>query len=324
MENLFQLGDRYIEWASKPSRFKTVFLVIVTVIAFLNIFYLFFLNAPGDFPLRAVVRIEPGMSLRSVSSVLKMKHIIRSRVVFESFVIIFGGEKHTVSADYLFENKLPVWQIALRIVRGEHYMAPIVVTIPEGFDLNQIGDTFALELTNFNKNRFLEKAKGLEGYLFPDTYFFLTNTDEDIVLRSMNDNFKKKTNPLLPEISSSGKSEKEIIIMASIIEGEAKGDTDRGVISGILWRRIKIGMPLQVDAAPDTYKKKGLPENPIGNPGLEAIKAAIHPKNSPYLYYLHDKNGSIHYAKTFLEHKQNIAKYLSARGGSASGGKIIP
>ena len=69
-------------------------------------------------------------------------------------------------------------------------------------------------------------------------------------------------------------------------------------------------MPLQVDVAPVTYDVKGLPKAPIGNPGLESIKAAISPKASPYLYYLHDKEGKIHYAKTFAEHKQNVVKYL--------------
>ena len=98
--------------------------------------------------------------------------------------------------------------------------------------------------------------------------------------------------------------------MASIIEREAKGDSDRGYISGILWNRINKNMPLQVDAALKTYKTKGLPEQPICNPGLEAIKAAIHPVLSNYLYYLHDKNGVIHYAKTFEEHKKNKLKYL--------------
>ena len=98
--------------------------------------------------------------------------------------------------------------------------------------------------------------------------------------------------------------------MASIIEREAKGDIDRGIISGILWKRISLGMPLQVDAVPDTYKTKGLPESPIGNPGLESIKVAIYPQKSSYLYYLHDKNGVAHYAKTFSEHDNNINKYL--------------
>jgi UPF0755 protein len=150
----------------------------------------------------------------------------------------------------------------------------------------------------------------MEGYLFPDTYFFLTDANETDVINSMNDNFKKKMTPLLPDINTFGKTEKEIITMASIIEREAKGDADREIISGILWKRIKIGMPLQVDAAPETYKTKELPRNPIGNPGLLSIKAAIHPVSSSYLYYLHDKNGYIHYAKNFTEHQINIRKYL--------------
>jgi len=69
-------------------------------------------------------------------------------------------------------------------------------------------------------------------------------------------------------------------------------------------------MPLQVDSAPDTYKTKGLPKSPIGNPGIAAIKAAMYPQSSPYLYYLHDKSGNIHYAKTFAQHQENVLKYL--------------
>ena len=94
------------------------------------------------------------------------------------------------------------------------------------------------------------------------------------------------------------------------MEREAKGEADRGFISGILWKRLGIGMPLQVDAVPSTYNTKGLPKSPIANPGLMSIKTAIYPEESPYLYYLHDKEGKIHYAKNFTEHKANIAKYL--------------
>ena len=70
-------------------------------------------------------------------------------------------------------------------------------------------------------------------------------------------------------------------------------------------------MPLQVDAAPETYKARGLPKNPIGNPGLKALRAAIFPEISPYLYYLHDKDGHIHFARSFFEHRQNVLKYLN-------------
>lgn len=307
MENLSSLSELEHP-VSKLNKKNAIYLL--SLVLFLILFYFFFLSAPKNFPVGVVVKIEPGMSLRKVSLKLKNEHIIRSRVLFEAFAIILGGEKQAISANYFFESKLSVYEVARRISKGEHDMAPVSVTIPEGFDLNQIGDAFAQELTNFNKVKFLFQAKNLEGYLFPDTYFFLTTDNEKDVIESMSKNFEKKIAPFRPEIISSGKTEKDIIIMASIIEREAKGDADRGVISGILWKRVSINMPLQVDAAPETYKTRGLPESPIGNPGLLAIKASIHPQSSPYLYYLHDKDGNIHYAKTFAEHVKNKLKYL--------------
>jgi UPF0755 protein len=302
-----ELGHPMSKWDKIQ---KTIF-YLFCVIAFFVFFYISFLSAPADFPVDSTLKIETGMNLRSISSVLKKEHFIKSRFVFESFMLILGGEKHIISANYLFEKKLSIFELARRISRGEHNTAPVVITIPEGFDINKISDAVRIKLENFDKDEFLVKAKDLEGYLFPDTYFFLNNANETDVIKSMTNNFNKKITPLLPEIASSGKSKKDIIIMASIIEGESKGDIDRGVISGILWKRIKIGMPLQVDAAPETYKTKGLPKSPIGNPGLAAILASIHPQNSPYLYYLHDSSGNIHYAKTFAEHNKNIKKYLS-------------
>ena len=280
------------------------------MIIFLVFFYILFFSPPANFPVSSLFQIEKGSSLRSVSALLQKEHIIRSRVAFEFFIILFNGEKHIISANYLFEKKLPVFEIARRISGGEHHTAPILVTIPEGFDLNQIADSVALKLKNFNKIKFLLQAKEKEGYLFPDTYFFLADANETDLIKSMTENFEKKFNPFLSEIFFLGKNEQDIIIMASVIEREAKGDADRGIISGILWKRISINMPLQVDAASETYGVKGLPKIPIGNPGIEAILASIHPQKTSYLYYLHDKNGVAHYAKSFTEHQVNIKKYL--------------
>jgi UPF0755 protein len=283
--------------------------VIGSVIFFLLVFSLFFV-APNDAPAGTIINIKEGSSLRYVSRYLKENNFIRSRVVFETFVIIYGGEKYMPSGDYLFESKLPVFEIARRISKGERHLAPVKVTIPEGFDVSDISKTFATRLPNFNEDKFLSEAKNKEGYLFPDTYFFLTTDNEKDALRSMSENYEKKISPIRSQITSSGKTEKEIIIMASIIEKESKGDMDRAFISGILWKRLTKGMPLQVDADPNTYKVKGLSKNPICNPGLKAIEAAMHPKTSNYLYYLHDKDGNIHYAITFAEHILNKQKYL--------------
>ena len=279
-------------------------------ILFLVFFNFLFLNAPRNFPVEALVNIEEGANLRSVSLKLQNKHIIKSRLAFEALVIIYGGEKHVVFSDYYFENKLPVYEVARRIARGESHLAPIAVTIPEGFNINDIAKTFAPKLANFNQDKFLLEAKDKEGYLFPDTYFFLTTDNGRNVLKAMSENFEKKISLLRPLIASSGKTERDIVIMASLVEGEAKGDRDWGFIAGILWRRLSIGMPLQVDAAPLTYQTRGLPKSPIGNPGLLALKAAVTPAQSSYLYYLHDKDGNIHYAENFAEHNKNIQKYL--------------
>ena len=290
---------------------KKFIFCVVGILGILIVLNFLFFGVPKDFPVGQIIRIDQGTTLRSLSKDLKNENIIRSTAVFEVFVIIYGGEKHVVPGDYLFEKKLPVFEIARRIAKGRYNLTPIKVTIPEGFDVNQMADVFSSKLPKFNKNNFLIKAKSQEGYLFPDTYFFFSTSNEQDVLKYMSNNFQKKISSIQSEINASVKSEKDIIIMASLIEREAKGDTDRPIISGILWNRISKNMPLQVDAAPETYKTKGLPDAPICSPGLKAIEAAIHPQNSSFLYYLHDKDGVIHYAQNFAEHKQNISKYLS-------------
>jgi UPF0755 protein len=287
---------------------KPLIFFVALVFAFLA--YYFLLSSPSAFPLGSIESVQEGTGLRSLSLQLKKDHIIRSRTAFETFMILYGGERHVIPADYLLDSKAPVFEIARRISKGERHLAPVKLTIPEGFTVKEIAETAALRLPKFNKDKFVSEAQSKEGYLFPDTYFFFTNDSEDILLNAMSENYEKKISPLRPDIAATHHTEREILTMASLVEGEAKGDSDREFIAGILWHRINIGMALQVDAAPETYKTRGLPKSPIGNPGLLSIMAAIHPKASAYLYYLHDKEGNIHYAKTFEEHKANKSKYL--------------
>ena len=287
---------------------KKAIVFLVTLFLFIVFSVSIFISAPAAFPKGIIIHIEKGENLKTLSFELKNKKIIRSRVFFEASVVAYRGEKHIEVGDYLFENRLNVFEVARRIVQKDRRLASIKITIPEGYDNLQIAELAFLKLKNFDKEKFLVQAK--EGYLFPDTYFFFSSDDEGDVLKNMSDNFERKIKTVKPEIILSGKSESDIIIMASIIERESKGSVDRGYISGILWNRINKDMPLQVDASLDTYKEKGLPKYPISNPGLEAIKAAIHPVLSNYLYYLHDKNGIIHYSRTFEEHKKNKFRYL--------------
>lgn len=185
----------------------------------------------------------------------------------------------------------------------------ITITIPEGFTAEQIGELF--EKNNlFTKGDFLAVAGANEGYLFPDTYNFFKNTAPEKAVEKMKNNFNAKTAEFLPEIANQKKSLDDVVIMASIIEKEVHKPEDRKIVSGILWKRLKRGIGLQVDAAPDTYKYKGLPNGPISNPGKESIEAAVYPAKSPYLFYLSSKDGVTHYARNFDEHKNNKFKYL--------------
>ncbi len=298
---------------------KILFIIFLVIIGVKLVHY-FLIMPPKDFPIEKIISIQSKNNLREISLKLKQEKIIKSRVAFETFVIIYGGERKIIPADYLFKNKISVTQIAKIIVNKDNALNPIKFIIPEGFNNLEIAELFSFKLKNFNKDKFLNKVHDKQGYLFPDTYFFYLTDDEEIVLESINKNFKRKIISLEKEIqnfklvprSDLGNliTEKEIIIMASIIEKESKGEMDREFISGILWKRFNEKMLLQVDAAPETYKTLNLPENPIANPGLASIKATINPKESPYYYYLHDKNKNIYFAKTFKEHRKNIDKYL--------------
>ncbi len=180
---------------------------------------------------------------------------------------------------------------------------------------------------------------GLEGYLFPDTYhLFLNATHKDIATAFLR-NFSGKISPLQGDIQKSGHSLHDIIIMASMLEREVVSDHDRAIVAGILWKRLQHNIPLQVDATVlyakksssgddptktpltrddllidspyNTYKYRGLPAGPIGNPGLSAIMASLYPTISPYLYYLSAPDGRTIFSRTLEEHNRAKRKYLT-------------
>ncbi len=310
---------------------KILFSVALTIV-FVSAFFSFLSLPPSAFPKDATILVEKGASLGEVSLLLKNGNTIRSRGLFELCARVTGGDKPIVAGRYLFKEPISVCAVAFRIVHGISGIPAIRVTIPEGMSNKEIALLFASKLPKFDSVLFLEQLRNKEGYLFPDTYFFTGDTTTEDIEMVMNENFNKKTEPLKTAIEASKHSLSDIIIMASILEKEATTEEDKGIVSGILWKRISKGMPLQVDAtfmyllgkksseitaadlkmksAYNTYRNKGLPAGPIGNPGIIAIRAAINPSPSPYFYYLSDDNGVMHYAKTFAEHVANKAKYL--------------
>lgn len=180
----------------------------------------------------------------------------------------------------------------------------------------------------------LERGGRIEGYIFPDTYFVdsLSFDSESFIQRMLTTFRSRIIDEWGQEIADSGRTLHEIIIMASLIEKEAVTDEERPIIAGILWKRLDSGISLGVDATVryftnnptgaitrvdldddspyNTRKFTGLPPGPIANPGLASVRAAIQPQSTPYLYYLHDSRGAIHYARTNDEHNANRAQYL--------------
>lgn len=287
---------------------------------------------PATFPVPYQITVNSGQTLFSISKELLDDGVIKNRRVFEMFVITFGDENHISEGEYYFEKPVSSIEIALRITGRDFGVAKRKVTFPEGFSNKEMATRLTDTFDSFDTALFVSLSKNQEGYLFPDTYGFFPSTTPDVIVTALRKNFDKKIEKLQPQISLSKRSLSDIVIMASIIEKEARGENDRGLVSGILWNRIDAGIPLQVDAPfiyllgkeskeltktdlatkslYNTYLHKGLPPTPINNPGLAAIEAAITPEPSSYFFYLHDAEGAIHYAKTYTEHLANIKKYL--------------
>ncbi len=313
---------------------KKIFTTLCLAV-FIGFFYWFFWSAPSDFPTGTIYDLKPGQTLSVVSDNFVKSNIVSYDFWFKSFVYFFSfGHARVIEGDYALDKKQNVLIVAWRVSHGKLNIVPEKITIFEGLNSFEIADLFSRRFPSFNKNVFLdlvEKGK-LEGFLFPDTYFIMPNATEAEIIKIMNDNYYEKIKEVSEDVKRFGKSEEDVIKMASIIEEEARTMESREIVAGILWKRISIKMALQVDSSfkyingkttatltnddlkidspYNSYTNRGLPPTPISNPGLAAIKATINPKNTPYFYFLTDNEGNMHYAVSFEEHVANKLKYL--------------
>jgi len=314
---------RYISWVG-----IAVFIIFVGM-------YQSGIKAPRYFPSATLIEIHEGATLTEISALMKEESAIKSVFMFESLVRIFGGNKGALYGQYYFDIPENAIGLALRITQGRYGLDPIRITIPEGATIEEISEVLDWKLPSFPKDKFtgLAYKLGMEGYLFPDTYLFLPNVKPEQAIEEMFNNFERKWATVEGMLDGKDISMEDVIIMASIIEKEAIEFEDKELVSGILWKRISIGMPLQVDApfiygvgkntfelttedlradSPyNTYTNKGLTPTPIANPGLDSIIATIEPKESPYLFYLSDLKSNMHYARDFEGHKRNKRLYLN-------------
>lgn len=318
-------------WQEGANR-RTLFIIIVT--GSLSLYaYSSFVQPPADFPIGKLVTVPEGASLSESAHLLAEQHVIRSAPAFRVLVSLLGHEHDVHAGDYVFKEPKPVYAVARAIIVGQFGLEPIRIRIREGATSMEMSELLAEQLERFNADSFLAQAKQMEGYLFPDTYYFLPNATEDVVLKTMRQNFDDRMLALEPLFASSSRSREEIITMASILEREGNGrNDDRKHIAGILWNRIDQNMALQVDAvflysigrstfsltkadlASDspynTYRNKGLPPTPIGSPSLDSIEAALSPIPSKNLFYLADQSGNTYYSRTYAEHMRKKATYI--------------
>ena len=295
---------------------KFSFLALIFALSFVGI-YLYTLTLPVGIDPVMEFEIDKGESVSSIASKLKEFRLIRSPLYFR---FIVRQQKITLQAGvYQLSGALSPVEIAKSLTRG--LAVDKKITIPEGYRSEQIAETAGLPIKDF-----LLATGGLEGELFPDTYFVKKDITASELATILHNNFIKKA----------GNVDKETLILASLVERETRGDAEKPIVAGILKKRLAAGWPLELDATVqyflgkpgnwwanttlldrklkspyNTYLNKGLPPGPIGNPGLASIKAVQNSVESPYWFYLHDKSGTIHYGATLEEHNQNIAKYIN-------------
>lgn len=327
------LKESYLKhW--KDHRVKFVFfhfLLIFLCVGFL--FFFFLLKSPNNFPDHSLFVISEGQTLNKIAIELKAENYLKSPFWFKNIVILLNGENRIRAGEYFFENPINSFSLAKKIIEGDFGMLPEKVTIPEGLNIFEIAEILEQNFPRFNKQEFLALAEKKEGFLFPDTYFFMPNTETKTFLETMEKNFTQKMDGLKEKIDSFGRPLEEIISIASIVELEARTTESRKIIAGIILERLRINMPLQVDVtfkyingknsyelssedlkidSPyNTYAYSGLPPTPIANPGLDAILATLEPTESEYLYFMADRRGNIYYAETHNGHVENKRLYLN-------------
>ena len=283
------------------------------------------------------IRITHGETLPGISTVLKNKGIISNKWLFEFFTKMKGYDKSIQAGTFTFKNVRTNNDIIDNLVYGKPDRKKI--TFLEGWNIKQVARHLEKEMKFnyfeiielFNDENFIKKLKlnvnTLEGYLFPETYYFFEGVDNKSIVRRLVKEHKLFWNEEnISKADSLGFSPYEIIIIASIIEGEAIYDSERPTISAVYHNRLKRGMKLQADPTVqyiikdgprrllnrdlrikspyNTYMYKGLPPGPINSPGAQSLIAALNPQTNDYLYFVAKGDGYHTFSRNEKEHER--------------------
>lgn len=294
-----------------------------------------------------VFRIEKGEGGTQIGENLEKEGIISNKIYFWLYLRNKNMASKIYPGDYLLSGEMTIPEIAVIITNPKKVYEKVL--FKEGWTMKLMAEE--LKKHGFDGEAFLRlaekpsqeildqfpvladrpKGASLEGFLFPDTYYFSREAmPEGILKKILNNTEMKITDGLREEIKKQGRTVFDILTMASIVEREVSGKEERKIVSGIFWNRIEIGQALQSDAtlsyvledkvdshsleqlkieSPyNTYLYKGLPAGPVSNPGLSAIEASIYPEKTNFFYFFTAGEETI-FSKTFEEHVANRNKH---------------
>lgn len=297
-----------------------------------------------------VLVIDQGMGRRAIAGLLTREGVLYSRWPF-LFYAALRANRTVKAGEYVFDQPLSAVGVFRKLARGEIRL--YALTIPEGYTRWDIADQVArlrlasreafLEATNDTKllADLAPEAETLEGYLFPDTYYFARPAEPRAMVRTMVEQFRRVWRPLNEEgAHAQGLSPHELVTLASLVEKETGVAEERGLIASVFYNRLERRIALQADPTViyaarlegegefdrvinvsdlerdhpyNTYRHSGLPPGPIASPGKAALEAVLNPPETRYLYFVSNTEGGHFFARTGAEHARNVARYRRLR-----------
>lgn len=325
----------------KPYFLSTLLLRIILLLL-LGWYLLRLLVPAGNGTVVRDIYFQPGSSIKKLAVELESAGIIRS----SRHLVLAGrlrGQAHRLQAGYYrLSDSMTTGQILKKIAAGDVDFRRF--TLPEGYSMYQAAELLDQQ-GHFKKGAFLEACRSTEllsrlkiagssaeGYLFPATYNLPHQFSEEQLVALMVEKFEKEFAALEAGAKKSGLNRHELLTLASMIEKEAVTADEKPLIASVFHNRLRIGMPLQSDPTAvygvrafagkvskadilrpspyNTYLIKGLPPGPIGNPGIDALRAALHPAESGYLYFVARKDGTHQFSRSLEDHNRAVARYL--------------
>lgn len=273
---------------------------------------------------KVFIDIPKNLSAKQIGRILKQSNLISSEGLFRWMVYFANAEKRIKPGNYCLFYSYTTIPTVYYLVKGPK---TIKVTIPEGFTLEQIAERLYIRKVITDPIEFITyvKAKNLDGYLFPETYYFYQGQPIDEVVDKMVKEFYKKYTPDISKKAYELKlSTNQVVILASIIEKEAKTYEEKRIVSGVFHNRLKKGWNLEscatvryalkkykepltykdikVNSKFNTYLYPGLPPAPICNPGIDSIKAAIYPEKTDAMFFFTENNNTHVFSRYYSQH----------------------